>query len=219
MRSLGPLDFDGEEGADLDADTVHLFAHSFGAMIATPFLALDDTITSAVLAMPGGGIARLFEASPSFGPLLIGGLAAQGVFQGTPEFDQFMTLLQTVVDSADPVNYVAAAAQSQPLYMMELVGKAPNNPSDQTVPNFVPTAPLSGTEPLAMLGGLQAVTGDLSDAAGLRGIVRYTANGTHSSYLEPALNVTLAPEMLRSAVTFFVSGGTVIDVIDSSTIE
>jgi pimeloyl-ACP methyl ester carboxylesterase len=219
VRSMALLDFDDEEGADLDEDAVHLYAHSYGAMIATPFLALDDRIASAVLAMPGGGIARLFEASPSFSSVLLGGLAAAGIFQGTPEFDQFMALLQTANDSADPVNYVVAAAQAQPLYMMELIGKAPSNPSDQTVPNFVPTAPLSGTEPLALLAGLRPVTGDLSDAAGLRAIVRYTANGTHSSFLEPALNVTIAPEMLGSAVAFFLSGGTVIDVIDPTTIE
>ena len=220
VRSLASVDFDGIEGADLDTDAVHVFAHSFGAMICTPFLALDgDRVASAVLAMPGGGVARLFEASPSFSSLLIGGLAAAGIFQGTPEFDQFMTALQTIVDSADPVNYIAAAAQATPIFMMELVGKAPNNPSDQTVPNFVPTAPLSGTEPLARLAGLVPVTGDLANAGGLRAIVRYTANGTHSSYLEPAQNVTLAPEMLGSALSFFLSDGTIIDVLDTTTIE
>jgi len=219
VRSMAPLDFDEDEGADFDEDNVHIYAHSFGAMIAIPFLALDDRIATAVVAMPGGGIARMFEASPGFSPLLIGGLAQAGIFQGTPEFDQFMTAMQTVVDSADPVNYIEAAARVQPIYMMELIGKAPNNPSDQTVPNFVPTAPLSGTEPLALLGGLVPVTGDLANAGGLRAIVRYTALGKHSGHLEPANNVTIAPEMLQSAAIFFTSGGTVIDVVDPTTIE
>jgi len=219
VKSLDEVDFDDEEGGDLDPENLHIFAHSLGAMIAIPFLAIEDTIDSAVMAYGGGGIMRLFEASESFGPLLIGGLAAAGIFQGTPEFDQFMTAAQTVVDSADCVNYIEAAAQSQPLYMMELVGKAPNNPPDLTVPNFVLTAPLSGTEPLAALAQLLPVTGDLADGNGLRAIVRYTALGTHSAYLEPANNVTIAPEIVLSATTFFATAGTVIDVVDPTTIE
>ena len=70
---------------------------------------------------------------------------------GTPDYDSFFGATQTVIDSADPVNWALAANNSllgsKRLLLQEVVGSSTSQP-DQVIPNAVPGAPLSGTEPL-----------------------------------------------------------------------
>ena len=216
VSTIPTMDFDGG-GADTDATRIHLFAHSLGAMMGINVLAIDDRIGASVLAMPGAGIARLFEASASFGPVLEAGLAAQGVFPGTPEYDQFFTVAQTVLDSVDPINTGAIAAGKHPIYLMEIVGSSTSLP-DQTMPNVAPPWPLAGTEPLAAIMGLVPITGTLNDAGGVRGIVRYTS-GEHSAFLEPGNSPLITPEILGATIVFFDSAGQSAALLNPDTIK
>ncbi|MEX0899445.1 MAG: lipase [Gammaproteobacteria bacterium] len=202
-----------------DATAVHFVGHSLGAMVGIGALgAVDaDAVSTATLAMPGGGIARLLDASVSFGPRIRAGLAAAGVDAGTPAYDSFMFAAQTVIDSADPINHGARAAANSPIHMIEVIGDGDANLPDQVVPNSVATAPLSGTEPLAAVMGLEAITETTTDAAGVWGIVRFT-EGDHGSILSPAASVAATVEMQSQMATFMATFGTTIPVTNDAVV-
>ncbi|MHC4953448.1 MAG: alpha/beta fold hydrolase [Planctomycetota bacterium] len=219
VQSIPLLDFENNETpGDLDSGTVHFWGHSLGGVTGVSFAAIETDIDATMFAMAGGGIARMFEASPSFGPLLKAGLAANGVFEGTPEYDQFFLAAQTLLDSVDPVNYATRAALAHPIYVSEIIGDPPTDPPDLVVVNSVPGWPLSGTEPMAALMGLTGITSTSTNPLGIRGIVRYTS-GTHTSYQRPAEAPTVGPEILQAAMDYFESGGTTITVTDLTTVE
>src|SRR5207244_1760342 len=116
------------------------------------------------------------------GPSIHQGLAGAGLIQGTPQYDAFMVAAQTVVDSGDSINYAFATAAKR-ILAQEVVGDA-THPSDQVIPNNVPGAPLSGTDPLIAALGLSTLT-QTTQAASIRGVVRFT-QGTHGSLLDPS---------------------------------
>ena len=59
--------------------------------------------------MPGGRIVNLLLSSPTFGPPVREGLAANGVVEGTAQFAQFFMFTQAVLDDVDPLNYAEPA--------------------------------------------------------------------------------------------------------------
>ena len=89
---------------------------------------------------------------------------------------------------------------------------------DQVVPNSVPGAPLSGTEPMIRVYGLDTITATTQDAAGIRGAVRFIA-GDHGSLLSPAASLPATQEMQRQAASFIATNGTTVVVTDSSVIQ
>jgi hypothetical protein len=135
------IDIDGDGLPDLDGSNIQYLGISMGSVLGTPFVAVEPTLSGAALSVGMGGIMRGLVASEGLGPIIIAGLASVGLVQGTAEFELFLTVAQTVGDSMDPINWAAEAALNQPLLVHEVIG-------DQVVPNFVPTAPLSGTEPM-----------------------------------------------------------------------
>ena len=185
------LDVDGLAGIDLDTANVHFLGMSLGAMVGTMFSTLEANLQTTILNVPGGGIPRMLESSASFGPTLLAGLAAAGLIQGTPEFELFMWAAQTALDTADPINYCAAlAASGTPVLLQEVVGDGTVDDlfglSDRVIPNFVATAPLSGTDPMIAALGLTIVpTGTVVTTLGA---VRFT-QGAHSSLLTPTPDI------------------------------
>ena len=163
--------------------------------------------------MVGGGVARLLQASV-FGDQVDGGLAAQGIFAGTPEYEFFYNAMQTVFDGADPVNFAREAAARHPIHLMQIR-------SDPVVPNAVPEWPLTGSEPLAELMGLRTISTTVFDPNGVRGFVTFTdAFGvSHQPQLEPGVSIRVTLEMVSSMVTFLASGGTLLPVTDASALE
>ena len=85
-------------------------------------------------------------------------MAAIGLEEGTADYELFLTVAQTVIDSADPINWAAEAALNRPLLVHEVIGDGVN-------PNFVPSAPLSGTEPMMAAMGLTSYSSTISDQA------------------------------------------------------
>ena len=131
------------------ARTSRFVGQSLGSIVGSVFLSLDPNVGIGVINVPGGGIARLLDGSPTFGPRIRAGLAAAGVEAGTPDYDAFMVAAQTAVDSGDPINFGGADTlmSTKRLLAQEVVGGGDVLP-DQVIPNTVPGAPLSGTEPL-----------------------------------------------------------------------
>ncbi len=134
---------------------------SLGAIHGTAFAAIEPMVKSAFLSVPMGGVMRGLEASPTIGPKIHAGLAAKGVYRAQPITSCFSCRIQTVFDSADPVNWGAEAALYNSVVLHEVWG-------DAVFPNYVPTAPLSGTEPLIAAMGLTAYSSTQQAPAGVK---------------------------------------------------
>lgn len=197
------------EGVQLDASNLTFVGHSLGGIIGTTMLSYDASFQAATLAMPGGGIAQLLANSPSFGPRINGGLAAVGIATGSADYNSFLIATQTLVDSGDPINHasILGASGNTRIHMIEVIG-------DQVVPNFVATAPLSGTDPLARMMGLTQVDASATGSA----LVKFSA-GDHGSILSPATNLEAFTEMQIQTATFAATSGTVLPITDTTVIQ
>lgn len=215
---LGTLDYDGG-GADFDPARVHFVGHSLGAMVGVPFLrAAATSFQSASLGMAGGGIAKLLDGSPSFGPAVEAGLASAGVLPGTADYESFLWGAQTVLDPVDPINYASdLGLTGLPMHFIEIVGGGMNLP-DQTVPNTVPLAPLSGSRPLVTQLGLTTIIADTVDGGGIQGHVRFT-EGEHSSLINPLAGAAVYGEINAQMVEFVLTSGTNLTLVDETIID
>ena len=209
--NIPSMDITGDGLGDLDGSNINFIGMSLGAMVGIPFLSVEPTVSNGVLNVPGGGIANLLNGSETFGPIIRQGLAAAGVAPGSPEFFQFLLITQTVIDSADPINWAGIAPLTNTILLQQVAG-------DAVVPNAVAGAPLSGTEPLIAAMGLDAITETTQDPMGIRGAVRFL-QGTHSSLLDPSGGPAVTAEMQGQAASMVASGGTVVVVNNPSLIQ
>jgi len=217
-RTIPNIDLDGNGTGDLDASRVSFVGQSLGAIVGTSFLALEPTVNVGLLSVPGGGIARMLEASPTFGPTIRAGLAAgAGLQPGTPNYDSFFGATQQILDPVDPVNYGFASATNA-IVLHEVVGNGGSVLPDQVIPNSVAGAPLSGTEPLIRALGLPSLTASTSAANGVRGAVRFTA-GDHGSLLNPAASAAATAEMQGQMASLIASGGTQVQITNTTVIR
>lgn len=173
---------------DFDPAQIHFVGQSLGGIVGATFAAVDadsasPALVSATFSVTGGGIPPLLVASPSFGPTVVAGLATAGLDQGTAGFEAFVSAAQALTDSADPVNFADGLnGGALPILLHEVVGGGPGGGlTDQVIPNDVPGAPLSGTDPLVDLLGLSQVTATTATSAA---VVRFS-EGVHSSLLDP----------------------------------
>jgi hypothetical protein len=127
-----------------------------------------------------------------------------------------MGAAQQVIDSIDPINYGFASMQNT-ILLHEVVGDGASSLPDQVVPNSVPGAPLSGTEPLIRALGLAAISQTTQAANGVRGVVRFTA-GEHASLISPSVPAVTA-EMQGQMASLLATGGTTVLVQDPSVIR
>jgi dienelactone hydrolase len=210
-QSVPFMDIDGNGTGDFDGSRIGFVGQSLGAIVGTSFLALEPTVDVGLLSAPGGGIARLLDGSPTFGPRIRAGLAAAaGLQPNTLQYDQFMGAAQQVIDPVDPINYGFASATNA-ILLHEIIG-------DQVVPNSVPGAPLSGTEPLIAVLGLPPIFETTQSANGIRGAVRFI-EGDHGSLLSPEASLAATVEMQGQMASLIASDGTVVLVQDPSVIR
>lgn len=134
-KSIGSMDIDDDGNNDLDGNSVYFVGHSLGTVNGIPFVSATsnsstdtDDITAANMLTPGGGLTRLTENSPAFGPSIIAGLAGQQLTQDTANYQAFLNVLQATVDGADSINF-AANNQTPTLYSLVI--------GDQVIPNAV----------------------------------------------------------------------------------
>jgi len=132
----GGVDYTGDSHPDLAPGFTTYAGMSLGGMVGTILHAVEPEIKTAVLNVPGGYISQLLTNSPTFAPVVNAGLAENGLYPGTPEYSQFWLLAQTVIDSADPINYApyvlngAVSGREKFTLMQEAIG-------DQVIPNAV----------------------------------------------------------------------------------
>ncbi len=205
------IDLNGDGLGDLDASNINFVGQSLGAMAGTAFLAVEPTVNNGVLSVPGGGIANLLAGSDTFGPVIREGLAAAGVQPDTPDFAQFLLAAQTVVDSADPINWGATTVLTNSVLLQQVRG-------DAVVPNAVQGSPLAGTEPLIRVMGLDPITETTEDPMGIRGAVRLIEGG-HGSLLDPSAGAAVTAEMQGQAASMVASGGASVVIGNPALIE
>ena len=188
-RTIGVIDVDGNgspnDPTDLDGNRVHFVGNSLGSIIGINALTHSGEFRSATLGVPGGHILRLALDSPSFGPLVVGALAAQGLTAGTSLFNNTTRDMQTAIDGADPWNF-AAGALGQPVHMIEVL-------NETTIPN-------SATERLIDVMGLPGISTPGPNFVS-QGVVRFT-EGSHGSQLDPTASLAATIEMVTETVVF-----------------
>jgi pimeloyl-ACP methyl ester carboxylesterase len=193
----------------VNAGAIHYLGHSLGAIEGGTFMAVVPSaeVSTATLANPGGGIAQLLEDSPTFAPEINAGLEAQGLQPGTTLYAQFFRDAQTVVDSGDPINFIALATTQHPIHLLQVVGSATSLP-DQVVPNSATqrliTASAYGADVLTRIPAPAApgvVTSGAGTPPGLRAYVNFLA-GDHGSIIDPTASAAVTAEMQGEAISF-----------------
>jgi dienelactone hydrolase len=223
-KSLANLDLDNDGAPDIDGSQLRFVGHSLGGIVGGSFLGADTSVGAATLAMPGGGIAKLLDASKSFGPIISAGLAASGVAEGTDTYETFLRFAQTLVDSADPLNFAASAKANHPLHLIEVQGDTvvPNaaNAGAASASNDLVTITgyLSGTDPLIATLGLDVVgpltpplTSVVLKTGAKLAVATVFTTGNHGSILDPSgsdINAATTQEMQRQTANFLKSNGT-----------
>ncbi|MFQ3220258.1 MAG: Pla-1/cef family extracellular lipase [Paraglaciecola sp.] len=132
-------------------------------------------------------------------------------------FSSFAFLAQTVLESADPVNYAASLTATTPTLMQLVVGGGTNDDGTTALTDQVnpvqTSLPLSGGIPLAKLMGLPQVSASIDSDTDVTGVV-YITSGEHQSLLNPSPSAATTAEMQNEAVQYFLSGGSNIIIAD-----
>ncbi len=211
VRALPNLDLDADAATvDIDANRIAYVGISLGGITGATLAAVlpgaPARMPTAVLSVPGGGIAELLRNSPTFAPRINAGLAAQGLTPGTTLYAQFFRDVQGVIDAGDPVNYIAASVAQRRIYLSQVIGGFGTPPSlpDQVVPN-------SSTARLIRAAGAGLPRVRPGTPVVGSGYVNFIA-GSHGSLLTPgttAPELAVFTEMQRQAATFTATGGTI----------
>jgi hypothetical protein len=201
--SLQNMDLDGDTTPDLNGFGVSLVSHSAGGYLAIPFAAVEPLVSNVYLNATGGGMMRSLNGG-HFGPDFVQPFlsALAGIEVGTPEFEQYMIAAQTLIDSADSINWGSIVSARMPVIHNEVLG-------DDTVPNVVPGAPLAGSEALNRVMGLASYSETQANPDGLRGVARYLQPADHSSLFTP-IYPAVTFEMQGQLATFFAGNGTFV---------
>jgi hypothetical protein len=223
-RALPTLDLDGNPATvDIDATRIAFVGQSLGSIVGISYGAVvpNPAITkSLALSVPGGGVAALLRDSPTFGPRIDAGLAAQGLMRGTTLYAQYFRDVQNIVDAGDPLNFVAAAAAQRSIYFQQMVGGGGTPPAlpDQVIPN-------SATQRLIAAITASGVAFPRVSAAPVngKGYVNFILGG-HGTLLDPGPapaypNLAVTSEMQKEAVTFTASPANTIAVTNTAVVQ
>lgn len=219
-------------GANINGNNVKFIGHSLGGITGSVATAIANSdfpgqpegfpreaffgIQQAVYGMPGGGIAQFLLDSDTFGPIIAQTIAeASGGISGSQlesVLQQFAFAAQTVVDSADPINYGGLLQSTEtPMLLIQAEG-------DAVIPNQ--SGPLAGTQPLARVFGLPTVTTTTEDEEAVSAFVRFDG-ASHGSLLQQGPDdvegTTLAIQLMIA--TWLEQNGRVLNIESGRTTE
>jgi hypothetical protein len=218
LHALPTLDLDADPNTDdIDETRIAFVGQSLGAITGITFGAViaepQPRVQYMTFSVPGGGIAELLRDSPTFGPRINAGLQGQGLLPGTTLYAQYFRDTQTIIDSGDPVNYIASTVAQRTIYIQQVVGGVTLTAlPDQVIPNSA-TARL-----IAAAGaGLTRVTpgAPINNADGY---VNFTA-GDHGSLLSPTASAATTVEMQTETVRFNALPTHPIEVVDPTVVQ
>ncbi len=212
--SIPGINFDGvADNADLDGANINFIGQSLGSIAGIPFLAIEPTVNTGLLSVPGGGIANLLAASASFGPAIAAGLqAAAGIEPGSADFFAFLGAAQTVIDSGDPINWAAITGATNSIVVQTVI-------NDQVIPNAVAGAPLSGGFPLIPALGISSINASVVDPMGVRANVTFLPPASHGSLLNPVDSPAATAEMQGEMASLLASGGVSVVIANPDVIQ
>ncbi len=187
----------------VDPNRISLSSQSLGSIVGMTVASLPSNIQSFGLSVPGGGIVNLLLESPTFGPPISGGVAAQ-LGANTLLYHVFFRDAQAAIDASDPVNHAAFAIGNKPILIHKVIG-------DQVIPN-------SATDRLLMAAG---IFGNKANAAGAWPAGYYVAftAGTHGSLLAPGTTPAVTVEMQTEIVGFGFAGGAGFRITDATHVQ
>lgn len=203
--SLQNMSIDGDATPDLNPFDVSMVSHSAGGYLAVPFAAVEPLVSDLYLNASGGGMMRSLNGGyfgPNFVQPILSALA--GIEVGTPEFEQYLLIAQSVIDSGDSINWGAELAAKMPVIHNQVL-------DDDTVPNVIPGAPLAGSEALNRIMGLVSYGATQANPEGLRGVARFLQPAIHSSIFRPTYPA-VTMEMQGQMASFFAGGGKFVQV-------
>ncbi|HEY1551103.1 MAG TPA: hypothetical protein VGG28_24910 [Kofleriaceae bacterium] len=125
----------------IDPGTVFFSGQSLGAINGAADVATNPRIAKAGLNVGGGTVVDVFTNSPAFVSETDALLAGLGIQPGTSAYLQFLVVAKTVLDPADPINFVGHITHDT---LPNLLGTGNQAPKavlsqsaycDQTVPN------------------------------------------------------------------------------------
>ncbi|MBN8470388.1 hypothetical protein JYJ95_28100 [Corallococcus exiguus] len=140
LRVLASTELSTAVGSKLDAAQVDYVGQSLGGILGTMSTAVSPRVHRSVLNVAGGNLAGVLLTAPAFEAqrnAFLGSLASAGVNPGSPAFDTFISLANTILDPADARNYA---------YLLENNAAAPTSATehrafiqyiegDQVIPN------------------------------------------------------------------------------------
>jgi hypothetical protein len=120
-------------------------------------------------------------------------------------FNQFLFAAQTMMDAADPINYVATLGANTPIHVMTVVGDGGDNLPDQVIP-VTTSVPLSGQDAYVEQAGIMQVSASAQSATPLSGYMLFN-QGAHGSSLSPDASAAVTLEMQTQIANYLASGG------------
>ncbi|WP_111656468.1 hypothetical protein [Isoalcanivorax indicus] len=125
----------------INGSSVQFTGVSLGGIVGLPFLAIEPGVGDAVINVAGGGLSRLLDGSPTFEPVVTAGLAQNGVNKPGGDYEGFLLIAQTLVDSVDPINFTDLSGAGRDILFQQISG----NPSQANFTNC-PGAATSGAD-------------------------------------------------------------------------
>lgn len=203
--SVQNMSLDGDATPDLSPFNIGGISNSAGTIVMNVTAAVEPLITRVYLNTATVGIIRTLDAG-EFGPERLHPLlkALAGLEPGTPEYEQFLLVTQTMLDSADPANWGGMTAARIPVIHNQVQ-------SDTVVPNQIAGAPLAGGEALNRIMGLPGYSSTQFNPDGVRGVARFLQPAFHQSLFVPEYPLVTV-EMQGQMASFIASGGTYVEV-------
>jgi hypothetical protein len=182
---------------------------SLGAIVGGSHIKFVPDTRTATLAAPGGVIVKLLVDSPTFGPVINAGLAAQ-LAPNSYNYNLFLRDFQAVIDSGDPINHIRDAVTTVPVHLIKVL-------NDTVVPN-------SATDRLIAQGPLRKLKTLGPNAVGPgNGGYTFFSKGSHGSLFDPTASLAATVEMQRQAVLFGASavqpGGPFVVLTDPTVLD
>jgi len=202
MITAGNTDFNGNGSPEYLPLGVTYAGISMGGIVGGVFTPSEANIGASVLNVAGGRLLYLLQESPVIGPSIDAGLAQFGLQPGTLLYDLFYMFAQTILDDADPANYITQAASggltggpATAILIQEAI-------DDPVVPNSA-TETLARAANLTQLNAIEEIAG-LTQAeippTGFVGSGLTQFIGGHGTLLDPSDGPTL--EVGFQALTF-----------------
>jgi hypothetical protein len=180
-------------GVIIDPVAIYYSGQSLGAIQGAADVATNPRILKAGFNVGGGTIVDIFTNSPAFVNETNALLAGLGIEPGTSAYLQFLVVAKTVLDPADPVNFVGHLTANTLPNLLATGNQAPKKiltqmaNCDQTVPN-----------PFNLIYASNVPTGPEPTGAAFFAL---GATGTFQLFVGPGFNAATTPFGTCSATT------------------